>query len=122
LKFLVDMPVTPQAVAHLQAKGHDAVHASAVGLGAKPDSEILERARAEDRIVITADLDYPRLLALLKLDRPGVILFRGGSYSDAAMLALLDRVLAQSEALNLECSITVVDQHRIRRRRLPLTD
>jgi hypothetical protein len=42
------------------------------------DSEILERARAEDRIVITADLDYPRLLALLKADRPGVILFRGG--------------------------------------------
>jgi predicted nuclease of predicted toxin-antitoxin system len=122
LKFLVDMPVTPQAVAHLAAKGHDAVHASTVGLGAQPDSEVLERARAEDRIVITADLDYPRLLALLKSDRPGVILFRGGSYSDAEMLALLDRVLAQSEALNLGGSITVVDQHRIRRRTLPLTD
>ena len=38
------------------------------------------------------------------------------------MLALLDRVLAQSEALNLGGSITVVDQHRIRRRTLPLTD
>jgi predicted nuclease of predicted toxin-antitoxin system len=122
LKFFVDMPVTPQAVAHLEAKGHDAVHASAVGFGERPDSEILERARAEDRIVITADLDYPRLLALLKLDRPGVILFRGGSYSDAEMLALLDRVLAHSATLNLESSITVVDQHRIRHRSLPLTD
>jgi predicted nuclease of predicted toxin-antitoxin system len=122
LKFLVDMPVTPQAVAHLQAKGHDAVHAFAVGLGTKLDSEILDRARTEDRIVITADLDYPRLLALLKLDRPGLILFRGGSYSDAEMLALLDRVLAQAGTLNLESSITVVDQHRIRRRSLPLTD
>ena len=122
MRFLVDMPVTPQAVTHLQAKGHDAVHASTVGLAAKPDSEILERARAEERIVITADLDYPRLLALLKADRPGVILFRGGSYSDAEMLALLDRVLAQSNTLALERSITVVDQHRIRRRSLPLTD
>jgi len=116
------MPVTPQAVAHLQAKGHDAVHASAIGLGAKPDSDILDRARAEDRIVITADLDYPRLLAILKVDRPGVILFRGGSYSDAEMLALLDRVLAQVDSLRLDCSITVVDQHRIRRRSLPVTD
>jgi predicted nuclease of predicted toxin-antitoxin system len=116
------MPVTPQAVAHLQAKGHDAVHAFAIGLGARPDGEILERARAEGRIVITADLDYPRLLALLKLDRPGVILFRGGSYSDAEMLGLLDRVLARAETLDLESSITVVDQHRIRRRSLPLTD
>ncbi len=118
----MDMPVTPQAVAHPEAKGHDAVHASAVGFGEKPDIEILERARAEDRIVITADLDYPRLLALLKLDRPGVILFRGGSHSDAEMLALLDRVFAQAQTLNLESSITVVDQRRIRRRSLPVSD
>jgi predicted nuclease of predicted toxin-antitoxin system len=109
-------------VAHLRANGHDAVHAFDIGLGAKPDSEILEYARVEDRVVITADLDYPRLLALLSLDRPGVILFRGGSYSDTEMLGLLDRVLAQAETLNLEGSITVVDQHRIRRRSLPVTD
>jgi hypothetical protein len=38
------------------------------------------------------------------------------------MLALLDRVLAQSSALDLERSISVVDQYRIRQRRLPLTD
>ena len=55
MKFLVDMPVTPQAVAHLGAKGHDAVHASAIGLRAKPDSEVLERARTEERIIVTAD-------------------------------------------------------------------
>jgi predicted nuclease of predicted toxin-antitoxin system len=98
LKLLVDMPVTPQAVAHLAAKGHEAVHASAVGLSATPDIEILERARAEDRIVITADLNYPRLLALLKANRPGVILFRGGAYSEAETLALLDRVLVGAPA------------------------
>lgn len=122
MKFLVDMPVTPQAVAHLEAKGHDALHASTAGIGTEDDSVILERARIDDRVVVTADLDYPRLLALLKADRPGVILFRGGSYSDAEMLALLDRVLAQSETLELERSITVVDQYRIRRRRLPIKD
>jgi len=116
------MPVTPQAVAHLEAKGHDAIHASTAGLATAEDSVILQRAQADDRIVVTADLDYPRLLAVLKADRPGVILFRGGSYSDAEMLALLDRVLAQSDTLDLERSITVVDQHRIRRRSLPITD
>jgi predicted nuclease of predicted toxin-antitoxin system len=96
--------------------------ASTAGLATEDDSVILERARIDDRIVVTADLDYPRLLALLKADRPGVILFRGGSYSDAEMLALLDRVLAQSDTLELERSITVVDQHRIRRRSLPIKD
>ena len=116
------MPVTPQAISHLQHKGHDAVHASAVGLGSRPDSEILDRARAEGRVVVTADLDYPRLLALLKAGSPAVIVFRGGSYSDTEMLALLDRVLGQSTELDLEHSITMVDKHRVRRRRLPILD
>lgn len=69
---------------------------------------------------MTADLDYPRLLALQKAGSPGVILFRGGSYSDHEMLALLDRVLAQTGALELARSITVVDHNRIRRRALPI--
>jgi predicted nuclease of predicted toxin-antitoxin system len=60
LKFLIDMPVTPRAVPHLEEKGHEAVHASAVGLGGRPDSEVLDRARVEARIIVTADLDYPR--------------------------------------------------------------
>jgi predicted nuclease of predicted toxin-antitoxin system len=116
------MPVSPQAVAHLAAAGHDAVHAHSIGLAAAPDSTILDTARAQSRIVVTADLDYPRLLALQRADSPGVILFRGGSYSDQEMLGLLDRVLARAAVLELERSITVVDRSRIRWRRLPATE
>ncbi len=114
------MPVTPQAVAHLEAHGHEAVHASSVGLASAPDVAVLEKARAEGRVVVTADLDYPRLLALQKAASPGIILFRGGSYSDHEMLALLDRVLAQAIELDIEHAITVVDRKRIRRRLLPI--
>lgn len=114
------MPVTPRAGAHLRAAGHDAVHASEVGLSTATDLEIVKTARAQGRIIVTADLDYPRLLALQKAEGPGIILFRGGTYSDAEMLVLLDRVLAQSEPSDLESSITVVDQGRVRRRRLPI--
>jgi predicted nuclease of predicted toxin-antitoxin system len=116
------MPVSPRAVAHLMAAGHDAVHAHSIGLATAADSTILDAARAERRIVVTADLDYPRLLALQRADSPGVILFRGGSYSDVEMIALLDRVLARAAELELERSITVVDHSRIRRRRLPAVE
>lgn len=50
MKFLVDMAVTPRAVPRLQAEGHDAVHAAAVGLAETTDAEIIERARKEGRI------------------------------------------------------------------------
>jgi predicted nuclease of predicted toxin-antitoxin system len=112
------MPVTPRAVPHLQAAGHDAVHASAIGLATASDERVLATARLESRIVVTADLDYPRLLALGRAEGPGIVLFRGGSYSDDEMLGLLDRVLPIGS--ELERSITVVDRSRIRRRPLPV--
>lgn len=114
------MPVTPDAGPHLRAAGHDAIHAADLGLARSPDNELLAVARREERVVITADLDYPRLIALQQADRPGVILFRGGAYSDSEMLALLDRVLARASTLDLEHSIVVVDRTRIRRRALPI--
>lgn len=112
------MPVTPDAAKHLRAAGHDAVHASHIGLAFAADTAIIDFARAEKRIVITADLDYPRLIALEGADFPAVILFRGGSYTDEETLALLDRVLLRASELDLEHSISVVDRRRIRRRRL----
>jgi predicted nuclease of predicted toxin-antitoxin system len=121
VKFLVDMPVTPEAVEHLRRGGHEAVHASSVGLASVSDAEILGVALRERRIVVTADLDYPRLLALAGAEGPGVILFRGGSYSDQEMLNLLDRALVTVTGTELERSITVVDRKRIRRRRLPIS-
>ncbi len=75
MRFLVDMPVTPEAVDHLGRSGHEAVHAASVGLATVPDPEILEVARREGRIVVTADLDYPRLLALEGAAGPGIILY-----------------------------------------------
>ncbi len=57
---------------------------------------------------------------LEQADGPRVILFRGGSHSDAEMLDLIDRVLARSATLDLEHSIVVVDRQGIRRRPLPI--
>jgi predicted nuclease of predicted toxin-antitoxin system len=116
------MPITPAAVARLEAHGHEAVHASNIGLARAKDAEILSFARREGRIVVTADLDYPRLLAIQKANSPGVLLFRGGTYSDQEMLRLLERVLLQSEPADLEHSVTVVDSTRVRRHRLPLDE
>jgi predicted nuclease of predicted toxin-antitoxin system len=122
LKFLIDMPVTPRAVNRLLDAGHDAVHAASIGLSSARDAEILAAARAHAQIIVTADLDFPRLLAIQRAAAPGIILFRGGSYTDEQMLELLDRVLAQSDAIDLEHSITVVDRARVRRHRLPIDE
>jgi len=48
-----------------------------------PDAEILQSATDDDRVVITADLDFPRLPAKSGSDGPGLILLRDGNYSEA---------------------------------------
>ena len=102
------------------AQGHDAVHASAIGLARAPDTEIIGRARNEERIVVTADLDYPRLLALSTADRPAVLLFRGGDWSESEAIERLRAALAILPESELTSSLVVIERTRIRKRTLPL--
>ena len=96
------------------------MHARDLELNRAPDSQIVRVARNEGRIVITADLDYPRILALTRAEKPGLILFRGGNYSDAEAIERLARALELVPAEEMESSIVVIENNRIRRRRLPL--
>ncbi len=78
MKFLVDMPLSPALAAWLRGQGHDAVHASEAGLERASDADILVFATRAARTIVTADLDYPRLLALARTTDPSLILFRDG--------------------------------------------
>lgn len=87
----VDMPLSPTLARWLCEHGHDTIHAFEVGLGSASDEEIMEHERSEGRVVVTADLGYPRLLALTRARRPGVVLFRGGNFSESEMLSMIGR-------------------------------
>ncbi len=62
MRFLVDMPLSPVLAKWLTDKGHHASHAGERGLEKADDATILRIAREEGAVVVTADLDYPRLL------------------------------------------------------------
>lgn len=113
------MALSPGVAAWLVAQGHDAVHAAALHLDRAPDREILARAAAEDRIVVTADLDFPRLLAMASADRPGLILLRG-AFSESRAIERLARTLAVVPTADLSTCLVVIEPWRIRRRRLPI--
>jgi len=121
VKFLVDMPLSPAVVDWLRGLGHDAVHASQVGLDDAPDAVILARAQLEGRTLLTADLDYPRLLALAHAAGPGLILFRGGNYSNREVLDRLGKALAVVPHSRISSSIVLIEKSRIRRRDLPIS-
>ena len=120
MKFLVDMPLSPALARWLMKLNHDAVHASDLALSRATDAEIIARAKEDARTIVTADLDYPRLLALAQSSVPSLILFRGGDWSEAEVIARLSEVLATLAEAEISQSIIVVEKTRLRRRRLPL--
>jgi predicted nuclease of predicted toxin-antitoxin system len=114
------MALSPSLAQWLGSQGHDAVHADNIGLARVPDVDIMALAKREGRIVVTADLDYPRILALSGADGPAVILFRGGDWKESEAIARLSAAMAIIPEDRLATSLVVIEKSRIRRRSLPL--
>jgi predicted nuclease of predicted toxin-antitoxin system len=90
---------------------------------ASPDSDILDRAIREDRIVISADTDFGTLIALMRLTAPSVILFRR-SYPrrpERQAKLLIENLAALEEPLGRGC-LAVIEQNRIRIRQFPIRE
>src|SRR5262245_3438441 len=120
MKFLVDMPLSPALAAWLRDQGHDAAHAAELGFDRSSDADILAHAKQESQTVVTADLDYPRLLALARADGPSLILFRGGAWTESDVRSRMGELLRTLTSATIVRSIIVVDQYRTRRRNLPI--
>lgn len=123
MKFLIDQSVSPLLATWLQsdeAGRHDALHVRDRGMSSATDDDIFALAQAESRVVVTADLDFARIVALRREPEPGLILFRAGNVTDQEMLGLLRRVLVEVDEPTLSRSVVVIDESSIRVASLPI--
>jgi predicted nuclease of predicted toxin-antitoxin system len=63
VKFLIENNLSPLLADALKAAGHDAVHLLDLRMQAATDHVVLERAKADERILVSADTDFGGLLA-----------------------------------------------------------
>ncbi|HET9765589.1 MAG TPA: DUF5615 family PIN-like protein [Thermoanaerobaculia bacterium] len=63
MRFLADANIPPGVVAWLRGKGHDVWHGTEHGLQSIPDTELFRLGEADQRIVVTFDLDFGEILA-----------------------------------------------------------
>ena len=74
LRLLVDEDTQAKSrVALLRAAGHDVLTVTEAALNARPDVEVLARARQEGRIVLTRNCDDFRLLHVADPHHSGIL-------------------------------------------------
>ena len=73
MKLLLDKGLPRSASDLLCEAGFDTVHVDDIGLASAEDTEILQKAKEDERVVITLDADFQTLLALAEAIYPSVI-------------------------------------------------
>jgi len=122
MKLLADVGISMATVHALRQQGHDIVHLREQGLQRLPDPEIMEKARAEGRIVLTFDLDFADLLALGVSDSPSVVIFRLRDETPVSVNPRLLEVLDERSRELETGALIVVEDSRYRMRRLPIEE
>jgi len=119
MKLLLDQGLPLSAATLLCDAGIDTIHVGQIGMSEAEDSDIIQRARDEGRVVATLDADF-QLLALDVANTPSVIRIRVERLRAQALTNLLLTVIAECEDDLEQGSAITVEPSRIRIRRLPL--
>lgn len=61
-----------RVVSWLNSHGHDATHLRDEGLQRMPNGEIFDKAVAESRLVVTFDLDFGEIVALVQRTKSSI--------------------------------------------------
>lgn len=119
MRFLADMGIGLGLTQWLRSQGHDVVHLRDEGLYRLPDIEVFAKAGHEGRILLTFDLDFGEIAVTRHSAVPGVIVFRLRDPRTPSVIRRLTEVIRELGEMLAEGSFVVVEDTRVRVRRLP---
>jgi len=118
MRFLLDADMSRSSAAVLRNLGHDVSDVRDIGLGSASDDEIFERAQAEQRIIVTADLDFADVRVYPPGTHAGIIVFRlPDHFKTAEINRVLEMAVPQLEQADVNRTLVIIEAGTIRIRR-----
>ena len=114
------MGVSLKTTKWLREKGYDSVHLREQDLHRLEDEFIIKKARAENRVILTFDLDFAKLMAVSKEKLPSLIIFRLENQKSLNQISKLESIIDQCTLSLLNGAIISVDETGYRVRYLPI--
>lgn len=121
MRLLLDENLSEKLVPLLVAGGHDVVHVRQLGLAGTLDPDVLDHAKRDERILVSADTDFGTLLATTHATSPSFVLIRrlvGRRVHEIARV-VIDNLSDVEEDL-LAGAVVVFGDETMRIRRLPI--
>lgn len=121
-RLLLDMGLAQSTARHLRARGHDVVHLRDEGLKRLPDDQIVAKAIAEQRAIITHDLDFGRIVALSGESVPSILTLRLTDMTPKNVNPALNLALDRSSPAIARGALVTLSNQGIRIRPLPVAE
>lgn len=112
--------VAVRIVEWLRAQGHDSTHLREESLERIADEDVFRKAAVESRILLTFDLPFGEIVAFSGERNVSVLLFRLRNTHTPHVIERLKVTLEETREMLESGSVVVVEERRLRARRLPL--
>ncbi|MEX0701821.1 MAG: DUF5615 family PIN-like protein [Planctomycetales bacterium] len=114
MKFNTDENLPVEIAALLRQNGHDALTVSDQQLSGQPDVRVAVVCQAEDRALVTLDLDFSDIRHYPPEDYSGIIVLRPALQNITRLLRLMNQVIPLLRQESLDGSLWIVDDYQIR--------
>ncbi len=116
MKFKIDENLPAEHAAILREAGHEADTVADQKLSGADDLAVSERCQAEDRILLTLDLDFANVQAYPPKSHSGIVVIRSSVQDKMTLISLLKRMLPVLRQRSPKQQLWIVEQDRIRYR------
>jgi predicted nuclease of predicted toxin-antitoxin system len=96
-KLLADENMEPQVVAFLRSEKFDVTYIPEMGWQGRRDIEILAEATNQNRVVVTQDDDFGKIIFTTSTPFVGIIYLRPGHFFPERTIASLQNLLSHNE-------------------------